>query len=69
MASFTLTTTPAQDARIVAAFGRRLGLPGDATGAQVKQQIIQFLKNAVQEQEQAVATESARAAVTEIDVS
>ncbi len=51
MATLTITTSPAQDARIVVAFGKRLGLGRDATGAEVKQQIIQFLINAVQEQE------------------
>ena len=54
MATFTITTPGAQDARILAAFGKRLGLPGDATGAQVKQQIVQFLINAVQEQQTTV---------------
>ena len=76
MANFTLDTPPAQDARILDAFGKRLNLfdgqdppqPRAATGAEVKQQIIQFLKNAVQEQEQNAALKIARDSVTEIDV-
>ena len=66
MATFTLTTPGAQDARIVAAFGKRLGLGRDATGAEVKQQIIQFLINAVQEQEAAAAAQSAVAGVSPV---
>ena len=52
MATISITTPANQDQRIAAAFGKRLGLEGNATGAQIKQQIIQFLINAVQEQEQ-----------------
>ena len=64
MATLTINTTTAQDTRIIAAFGARLGLGRNATGAEVKQQIIQFITNAVQEQEQASAVATAAAGVT-----
>lgn len=51
MATLTITTTAAQDARIVAAFGKRLGLGRNATGAEVKAAIITYIKNMVQMQE------------------
>lgn len=66
MATLTINTTGAHDARIIAAFGKRLSLGRDATGAEVKQQVIQFLINAVQEQEQNTAVQAAAAGVTTI---
>jgi hypothetical protein len=66
MATFTITTPTAQDPRILTAFGRRLNLGRDATGAEVKQQIINFLINAVQEQETATAVSTAVAGVSPI---
>lgn len=54
MGSLTITTTAPQDARIIAAFGKRLNLGRNATAAEVKQQVIQFLVNAVEEQEATV---------------
>ena len=35
MATLTITTTSQQDTRIVTAFGHYLGLPGNASAAQV----------------------------------
>ena len=66
MGSLTINTNGAQDARIIAAFGTRLNLGRNATGAEVKQQIIQFLINAVQEQEQRTAVQAAVDGVTPI---
>jgi len=72
MASFTINTPPGQDARILAAFGKRLNTrdaqdnPRPATGAEVKQQIIQFPINAVQEQEHNTAVQAAAATVTPV---
>ena len=66
MATFTLTTPSGQDARILAAFGTRLGLGRSATGAEVKQQIINFLVEAVREQEAAIASASAVGGVVPI---
>jgi hypothetical protein len=67
MATLTINTTGAEDARIVAAFGKRLNLGRNATAGEVKQQIIQFVRNAVQEQEQRTAVDAAIAGVTIID--
>lgn len=64
MATLTITTTAAQDARIVAAFGKQLGLGRDATLAEVKAAIIQYVTNAVQAQEQITAAATALAGVT-----
>lgn len=55
MATLTITTTGAQDSRIVAAFGKRLNLGRDATAAEVKAAVIQFVVGAVVEQEQLAA--------------
>ncbi len=67
MATLTITTTGAQDARIVDAFGKRLNLGRNATAAEVKQQVIQFVINAVQEQEQRTAVADALSGITPID--
>lgn len=48
MGTLTITTTAPQDARIIAAFGKRLGLPGNASAAQVKAETIQFIRNVVE---------------------
>ena len=74
MATFTLTTPAAQDARITAAFGKILNLkdnatppqPRVATGAEVKQAILDWLKMSVLEREQADAREASSATVTSI---
>lgn len=58
MGTMTITTTGAQDSRIVAAFGRRLGLPGNASAAQVKANIIKFIKDVVEVYERDVANEA-----------
>lgn len=67
MGTLTINTTGAQDARIVDAFGKRLNLGRNATGAEVKQQVIQFIVNAVQEHEQRTAVQTALAGITPID--
>ena len=68
MASMTITTTGAQDTRIAAAFGKYLGLPGNANAAQVKAEVIAFIKLTVENQEKqaavTTATDSAVAALT-----
>lgn len=66
MATLTINTTAAQDARIIAAFGARLNLGRNATGAEVKAQIINYIINAVQEQELLTAQATAAAGVTPI---
>ena len=67
MATLTITTTGAQDARIIAAFGSRLGLGRNATGAEVKAAVIQYVRECVQGYEQNAAMIAARDAVTVID--
>lgn len=67
MATLTITTTSQQDARIVAAFGAELGLGRNATAAEVKAAIINYVKTVVYEREKAAARVSAEAAVTTID--
>ena len=64
MASITITTVPAQDARIIAAFTKALSKP--ATVADVKAWVIADLTRFVLEIEQQIAAEAAAAAVTSI---
>ncbi len=70
MATFTITTPAAQDAQIVAAFGKILGTkdaggaPRNATAAEVKQAIIAWLRLTVKERDEADGR--AAVAVTEI---
>lgn len=68
MATMTITTTGAQDARIVKAFGSYLGLGRNATAAEVKAEVINFIRLTVRAQEEAAATaaaiETAKAALT-----
>lgn len=72
MATFSITTPANQDARIAAAFGRILNLKDaqgaqrSATGAEVKQAVIDWLKLSVREQEQADARDAADASVTDV---
>ena len=58
MGNLTISTTAPQDTRIVAAFGAKLGLPGNASAAQVKADLIGYLKSVVHgyETQQAAAT-------------
>lgn len=55
MATLTITTTAPMDARIVAAFGTYLGLGRNATAAEVKARVTQFIREVVQEQERIAA--------------
>lgn len=66
MATLTITTTAQQDARIVVAFGHYLGLPSDATAAQIKADVIAYIVNVVRQDEQRIAAAAAAAAVTAI---
>lgn len=59
MATLTITTTAPQDARIVAAYGRRLSLPGNASAAQVKAAVIEQIKQVVRDYEANQAIQSA----------
>lgn len=57
MATLTITTTAAQDARLVVAFGRKLnlvngsGAPRNATAAEIKADIISYVRAVVNDQE------------------
>lgn len=74
MATFTITTPTAQDARILAAFGKILDTkdlqtppqPRAATGPEVKAAISAWLRLSVLEREQADARETASATVVPI---
>jgi len=58
MPTLTINTTAAQATRVASAFGKRLNLGRDATNAEVKQQVIEFLKDAVWDQEHRDAVEA-----------
>lgn len=71
MGTLTITTTAQQDQRIAKAFGRELGLNGNANATQIRNAVIAYLKGVVKRGETADATEAAHAAisgVTDIDV-
>jgi hypothetical protein len=66
MATTTITTTAAHDARIAPAIGKSLGLSGNASQAQVKAWLIDQLVKEVLHQEAEEAARTARASVTPI---
>ena len=74
MATLTINTTSAQDTRIKAAFGKQLNLETtddppvlrDATGAEVKAYVIEFIKTTVLRQEQRAASQIASDGISEI---
>ncbi len=66
MPDLTITLTAAHVARVQAAFGNKLGLPGNATAEDVRQEIIGYLKGVTRSYETQVANEAASAAVTDI---
>ena len=75
MPTLTITTTSNQAQRIATAFGRLKNrktprperLPRDATAAEVKADVIDFVKQVVINHEQDVAMEAARSTVPDID--
>ena len=64
MANFSITTTGAQDTRILAAFQDRFG--PEFTGADIKAWLIDQLKGVVRSYETQVANEAASAGVVDI---
>jgi hypothetical protein len=62
MAVTTINTTPAQDARMVVAFGNKLGLGRNATAAEIKQAMIDWLTRIVIEDEARVSEQAGNAA-------
>ena len=51
MATMTITTTAQQDARLVVAFGTKLNLGRNATAAEIKADIINYVRSVVDQQE------------------
>ena len=74
MATLTITTTSEQDVRITRAFGYALskededGNHVDATGAEVRQHIIDFIKQTVLHYERMEAKRAAADAVENLDL-
>ena len=72
MATTTITTTAAQDSRLVVAFGSRLqtrdanNVRRNATAAEIKAALIRYMTRVVLEEERAAAAKAAADAVTEI---
>lgn len=58
MASINITTNATHDARIAAAFGRHLALPGNASVAQIKSALIDHVRKVVEQQERDVALQA-----------
>lgn len=58
MPTLTITTTVPQAQRVAAAFGKRLGLGRDANPAEIKAQVIEYLRTAVWEQEHREAVDA-----------
>ncbi len=61
MAVLTITTTGAQDARLVVAFKRHLNLAQNATAAEIKADIIRYLRAVVVNAEAEAAREALEA--------
>jgi hypothetical protein len=51
VATLTITTTAAQDARLVVAFGTRLRLGRDATGPEIKAHLLAYVRSVVIDEE------------------
>ena len=58
MPSITLTTDASNGARVAAAFGRKLGLPGSASAVQIKADIMAYVEAVVLDQERLAAVET-----------
>ena len=58
MATMTITTTAPQDARLVVAYGRKLGLGRNATAAEIKADIIASIRAVVFDQERLALDEA-----------
>ncbi len=58
MATMTITTTAGEDARLVAAFCSKLGV-GTASAAQIKADVIAYVKSVVRDQERLAAAATA----------
>ena len=54
MPDLIISLTASQASRVASAFGKFLGLPGDATVADVKTHLIKQMREVVRQQEKAV---------------
>jgi hypothetical protein len=66
MATTTITTTSAEDARIVKAFGRYLVLGRNATAAEVKAALVTFLQTIVRDSERQDAIDAETTGFTNV---
>lgn len=72
MGTLTINTTAPQDARILTAFGNRLGtvdvdgFARDATGAEVRDEMIALMKTIVLQYEKQIASTAAQDAVSDL---
>jgi len=64
MAIITLTTDTASAARVAAAFGLKLGLPENASVAQIKADLMAYVAAVVEDQERLAAVWAQQAAKT-----
>jgi len=73
MSVLTITTTAPQDARLVAAFGAKLGTlnaqgaPRGATASEIKADIISYVRAVVADQERLAAVAAQQAAAAAFD--
>jgi hypothetical protein len=58
MGSLTITTTAAQDVRLVAAYGEYLGLGRNATAPEIKANVIQTIKQIVRDYEHGIEVDA-----------
>ena len=58
MAAITLTTDTANAARVAAAFGLKLGLPGNASVAQIKADLMAYVATVVDDQKRIAAVKA-----------
>lgn len=55
-ATLTINTTAGEDTRIAVAFGKKLGLPGNASAGQIKADVIVYIQTVVADQERIAAS-------------
>lgn len=58
MATLTINTTAPQDARLVVAFGAKIGLGRNATASEIKADIINYIRAVVFDQERLAVVSS-----------
>lgn len=68
MATITINTQASHDTRIATAFGAKLGLPGNASAAQIKADVVQYIRNTVLAYEKEQARIAALGGVTPVTI-